>query len=294
MVKVLITGVKGFAGRTIARQLKAKHEVIGCDRFVPKDADGYRFIQWDIGCGEEPGELAGENIDYIIHAAASLENDNLSSRLISTNCLGTLNVLKAAVAHSVKSVIYVSSLPVVGNSHAVPITETAVILPSTLYHATKAAGEFIISQAEHYGVGAVSLRVPSLIGPGMPGNTIVPFFIQKALRSEEIQIMGKGTRKQNYLDVRDLACVIERILKKRDMNGIFNIGAKNVMSNAELAQLCCKTLESRSKIIFSGTDSNDSVSWITDDSKLKYEIGDYQKINMKDSVLDIANEMKLL
>ena len=294
MMKILITGAKGFVGRNIAEALKDKNEIIGCGRTLPECKSKYRFVLWDIGNEREPQAFHGEKIDVIVHAAASLDKNNLSEELIKTNVLGTYNIMQFAVKHSVKTMIYVSSLPIVGDTHQVPVGEDVAIDPRTLYHATKAAGECILNQCRHYGIRVVSLRVPSPIGPDMPKKTIVPIFIQRALNNEDIRIQGKGTRKQNYLDVRDLANAIKLIISNDSVDGIYNIGSKNIISNIELAATIVDNLRSKSQIILSGEDPSDKVDWTTDDSKLKRLIGEYQQHSMNQSISDIANEMMRL
>ena len=292
MKKILVTGAKGFLGRNIVKNLKDDNDVTGCGRTMPEDTDIYRYVHWNICDGYEPVKLLGEDFDVIIHAAASLDKNNLSEELIKTNIEGTFNVMRFAIEHSVKTVIYISGLPIIGDTHQVPITENIAINPGTLYHATKAAGESIINQCRHYGIRVVVLRVPSPIGPDMPNNTIVPILIQHALKGEDIQIWGKGTRKQNYLDIRDCANAIKLILENELVDGVYNIGAKNIVSNYELATTIIKLLKSNSRITLSGEDSSDLVDWTTDDSKLRKLIGEYQQFSISQSISDIANEMK--
>jgi nucleoside-diphosphate-sugar epimerase len=181
----------------------------------------------------------------------------------------------------------------VGNDHIVHIKESSRLEHPSLYHATKAAGEMIMNQANQFGIRVVSLRLPSPVGPKMPQNTILPVFINKALKNENITIYGKGTRKQNYIDVRDIAEAVKRIISAPNVNGIFNIGAKNIISNLDLAKLCVELLDSKSKIIFAeNEDPNDNIDWTTDDSKLRNVIGEYQSTSIEKTIIDIANELR--
>lgn len=291
MNKVLVTGSNGFVGSTIAARLKKSFVVYGSGRQMSSAGECNHYFRWDLGCEPEPKELQDAQIDYVVHAAASLEMDDQSDSLLYTNCIGTHQIFKMAVNHRIKGIVFISSLPIIGNIHPIPITEEARICPLTMYHATKAAGEMIISQAARYGIRAISLRIPSPIGPGMRRNTIVPVFIQKALSGESIVIQGKGTRKQNYLDVRDLAEVVLRVIKTDDADGVFNVGG-DVISNLELARKCVSLLKSGSRIEFSGkTDENDGIDWTTDNTKLLRRIGDYRSHTIDMSILDIAHEM---
>lgn len=291
MNRILVTGSNGYVGRNIVDILAQKNFIIGTGR--QKDAQGNceKYIKWDLNYDEIPESLRSEKIDCIVHAAASLDKNELSEELIYTNCLGTFKIVKLAKECGVKFLIYISGLPVVGNFHDVPIVENVPVVPTSMYHATKAAGELIISQAMNFGIKVTSLRVPSPIGPGMPKNTIVPVFIQRALRGEIIVLQGRGTRKQNYIDVRDLGEAIDRIVEEEGINGIFNVGAMNIISNKELASLCIDCLKSNSSVAFSGkVDCLDDIDWTTDDSKLRTAIGEYQTYTMTQSIRDIARD----
>lgn len=293
MKKVLVTGVNGFIGRSIVDVLNENYFVIGTGRQDISLSRCREYIKWDIGHEVPPKILTSMNIDCIVHAAACIEKNDLSEELVYTNCVGTFNVVRATETCGVKNFIYISSLPIIGNIHSVPIDEKAILLPDTMYHATKAAGELISLQARNSGIKVTSLRVPSPIGPGMPINTIVPIFIRRIKNGEDIILHGKGTRKQNYIDVRDIGEAIKRIIAQNGINGVFNIGSKNIFSNKELAKICINTLNSTSKLVFSGQeDTLDEIDWTTDDSKLRLSIGDYQSYSMVESIFDIARKME--
>ncbi len=291
MNDILITGINGFIGGYIFKRLSDCFNVIGCGRSNNLNNSCIDYFKWDLSY-DEPDTLRKRDFDTIIHTAADVNTNAFSREMITTNCLGAYSVLQAAVHHRVKTVVFLSSLPIVGKTHPIPITETVGINPPTLYHATKAAGELIINQGQYYGVRIVNLRVPSPIGPEMPDKTIVPVFIRNALNNEDIIMQGKGSRKQNYLDVRDLAEVVFQSICNDSVDGVYNVGSKNIISNIELARLCISVIGSRSKISFSGVaDPDDDVDWTTDDSKLRSVIGDYQSYKMDASIKDIANEM---
>lgn len=292
MKKILVTGSNGFIGRSIVETLNRYYSIVGVGRQAESISICEEYIKWDLGREGIPDTISSKNFDYIIHAAACKDKNDLSEELIYTNCVGSFNVVKAAKLCGAKGLIYISSLPIIGSTHGVPIDEKAYILPETMYHATKAAGELITSQARNAGIRVTSLRVPSPIGPGMPLHTIVPVFIQRAKSGVDIIIQGKGTRKQNYIDVRDLGEAIKKILGQDGVDGVFSVGSKNILSNIELAQLCIDALKSASKFRFSGKeDSSDEIDWTTDDSALRLIIGDYQNHSMVNSVIDIARHI---
>ena len=295
MQTILITGSNGFIGSNIVKQLSVNYRIIECGtKPYASNKNKNRYIQWHIGYENEPETLQNTRIHTIIHAAAATPHNSTNKNIIQSNCTGTLQIAECAKQHAVRNVIYISGLTVVGHNHTVPITEDTPVHPSTTYQATKAAGEAIINQLSTDNIRPIILRVPSPIGPRMPEHTILPVFIKDVLLHENIKIQGKGTRKQNYLDVRDMAYAIEKILQNDQIQGIYNIGANNIISNLELAKLCNRTLNGNSVITHTGKpDPDDHTDWTTKDEKLRKIIGNYQKITLQQSIIDIANQILL-
>ncbi|MCI9533574.1 MAG: NAD(P)-dependent oxidoreductase [Lachnospiraceae bacterium] len=291
-MNVLITGSNGFVGGWIARELRKNHYVIGSGTKEKSLIQVNRYIPWDISMEKAPDQFMDLKIDVIIHAAASLNKRDDSESLIRTNCLGTHRIYTLAIQKQVKKVIYLSSIPIIGIPNIVPIKENSNINPYTMYHATKAAGEYILNQLERIGIDIIHLRIPSPIGPGMPVKTVVPIFLNQALKDDNITLLGKGTRCQDYIDVRDIAFAIEKIMKKEIPCGIYNLASGKTVSNYELAKMCIAVLRSNSKIVFSkNTDPADSFIWDIDISKLRCAIGTFIQYSIEDSLKDISDAM---
>lgn len=289
-MKILITGSNGFIGRTIAKELSDEHYIIGCGTKNESDVKVDRYVRWDIGDEEIPAEISDMRIDAIIHAAASLDKDDRNKTLIRVNCLGTHRIYALARTISVKKVIYLSSIPVVGKPLIIPIRENAEINPITMYHATKAASEYILNQLVKEGIDVVHLRISSPIGPGMPIKTIVPIFLKQAMNGEDLILSGKGTRQQNYVDVRDIAFVVKRLLDRNSLRGVYNVASKDTLSNYELARMCIQIAGSASQIKYSNKkDFYDGWVWDIDISKLTETIGNFNRHRILESLRDISD-----
>lgn len=292
-MNIFITGITGFLGRNIASVLAAGHSVMGCGRAgAPLLEDGGSgYVEWDVSRFPWPQEVDGLGIDVIIHAAASLDMDDFSAELVKTNCMGTYNIFRLAVRKKVKQVIYLSSLPVIGKPEGI-ITEDTPADPLTVYHATKAAGEMIIKQTERYGVPCAVFRIPSPVGPGMPGKTFLSVMVRKALGNEPLEIYGKGTRRQNYVDVRDISSAVKKYIESgADGSGTYNLVSDTALSNAEAAELCRKVTNSRSEIRYSeNEDRYDGWEYNASAEKLKSVIGVYAEHSFEESVREIAKD----
>jgi len=197
----------------------------------------------------------------IVHAAAAIEKDPYAHTVSLTNCFGTQQALKLAESWGAESFVYISSIPVIGRPRQLPITEEHPTSPLTAYHASKLYGEHLTEVAGHNGLASASLRLTSPVGPGMPDNRILSVFVKRALANQPLQLSGQGGRRQNYVDVRDVAPAVEHCLQRR-VRGLFNIAGKCSISNRDLAQVCVRTLGSSSQITFTGqADPEEEVAW---------------------------------
>lgn len=288
-MKVLLTGANGFIGNHIAKEFKKNN----CDVFgvglekISNNKYLADYIKWNIGHEEIPNEIAKQRVDCIIHAASLIDGKDDNAELIYSNCLGTFRIYELAKIIGVQSIILLSSIPIMGLHCNMLINESTQIKPETMYHATKASQEFILNQLGKLGIRVCSLRIPSPIGPDQPENTIVPVFVRKSINGEDITLSGKGTRKQNYVDARDIANCIFFLCTSNKSCGTYVIGADKTVSNYELAELCIKLSGSSSKIVFNGKDDIfDNDNWMIDCSKLKNE-GFKLQYSIENTILDM-------
>lgn len=292
-MKVLITGVNGFIGRNVASVLSKKHYVIGTDISTTTQTEVNEYFSWNIGDERIPYEKIPKDLDAIIHIAACLDMDGTNEQLITSNCLGTQRIYQLAKENKIKKIIYLSSVPIIGEPKQIPITEEHPVDPRTVYHVTKLAGELILNQLIYDQIDVINLRLPSPIGVGMNMRTILSVFIRKALDGENIQILGKGTRRQNYIDVRDIANIIKCFAEKEGVVGTFNCGANKTISNFELANYCINITNSKSEIEFlNKEDFADNQNWEIDTTKLKEAIGYENMYSIEDSIKSIADVLK--
>ena len=116
-------------------------------------------------------------------------------------------------------------------------------------------------------------------------------FVEKSLRNEDIVLLGKGKRVQNYIDVFDIARAIECAIEADNPNGVYNIASPKSISNIELVELCKFLLKSDSKILFNGVDKEEDNKWIVDTSKAEKELGFIAKKSIEESIFEIKEEI---
>lgn len=263
-MKVLVTGASGHVGGAIAAHLiQNGWEVVGLSRQASSVAGLVGQIQADLRAPSFVEEVttAVPACDAIVHTAAALDKDPAAAAISLTNCLGMQHMLALAQRWRVKGFVYTSSVPVIGMPQSLPVTEDHPVNPPTAYHASKVYGEYLLGVARRDGLSGAILRLTSPVGPGMPSSRIFSVFVTRARANAPLSLMGRGTRRQNYVDVRDVAMAVEQCLRQR-VDGLFNIAGASSISNYELAQACVETLVSSSPITFTGqADPEEGIAW---------------------------------
>jgi CDP-paratose 2-epimerase len=183
-VKILITGICGFAGSSIAKTLLESHsnfEVIGLDNFSRKGSEfnipeltkiGIHLVRGDIRAQSDIDDLP--KVDWVIDCAANpsvlagIDGQSSSRQLMEHNLLGTINLLEYCKSHKtglillstsrVYSASELAALPVkssydrfelqdckVSGASSLGISEGfPTTAPLSLYGATKLASETLI------------------------------------------------------------------------------------------------------------------------------------------------------
>lgn len=295
MIKsVLITGINGFIGTYTADWLKSQGlDVCGIIKKNSKNDNGFRCIPADISGQDFFENMTASDIkcDAIVHLAADL-NMKGSEQTVNTNCTGTYNICRLANYWNVKKLIYMSSIPVIGIPQNIPVTEEHPVNPKTLYHITKYTGELIVQQCCNSSVSRNIIRIPSPIGLGMNRSTLLPVILKRCFMNEDILLYGRGLRKQNYIDVRDISQAIVKSLFSIE-DGLFNIAGRESITNLDLAKRCLEITDSDSQIVFNGMpDNEESCIWDISIEKAERILGYSPRFTLEESIRWIYQGMR--
>lgn len=291
-----MTGASGLVGGAIATHLCAEgHEVIGLSRRPSGKARRLAgAIALDIGVAGAAMKLATEHqrCDAIVHAAAAIEHDPYAASISLTNCLGTQQMLELAAAWGVESLVYLSSVRVIGRPCEFPITEQHPVDPLSAYHASKLYGEQLLAVARRDGLPALSLRLTAPVGAGMPPGRILPAFVRRALSGESLEVAGEGTRGQDYVDTRDIAAAVQASLARRT-TGLLNLASGRCVSNLDLARRCVEVLGSPSTVTH-GTrpDPEEGGRWEVSIAGAERELDYRPRHSLEDSIAAVAEELR--
>lgn len=284
---VLLTGATGFIGRyTVKKFLEENYNVIALVRTKSPvfDAD-IQVIEADISDEDMIATTTSQvkQCDIVVHLAANLDMKG-SDETISVNCTGTYHLIRLATLLSAQKFIYISSIPIIGNPKLLPVTEEHPVEPKTLYHISKHMGEQIVQSLCPPDMETVILRIPSPIGVGMSEHNYLSFLLKKFLKNEPVELFGQGMRRQNYIDVRDIASAI-LCASGSHYPGLFLIAGKQEISNRDLAFLCKELTNSHSEITWGKKDDPEEENqWVIKTEKAQEQLGFFPEYNLKDTL----------
>lgn len=293
-MNILVTGSNGFIGRNICKWLKRKDvNIIGLGRNKISKAQVDKYISCDLqidDIGSIVDDMQVQPLNAVIHLAADMRREPYEKEVIANNCVGTQRLIEFCEMRNVPVFIQLSSLPVIGKPIQNPIKEDHPVKPPTVYHITKCTQELLANYAWYtHHLRTISFRISSPVGIGMNSKTIFPVFVQKAIKNEDLVIYGKGTRKQTYIHVSDIASAIYKGIQL-NAQGVFNLSSNNLYSNYELANECIRVTGSSSRIIFSGNDDPyDDYIWNVSIEKIKNEIGYNPKVTLDEMISELYN-----
>jgi UDP-glucose 4-epimerase len=214
MSTVLITGIAGFIGSSIARALVAEGATVrGIDNlssgFEHNLEDIRRKIDFRVADVQNAAEVkaAMQGVDYVFHEAAipsvpKSVNDPVGTN--GPNLDGTLTVLEAARQAGVKRLLYAASSAAYGDNPTLPKTETMLPEPISPYAVQKVAGEhYLASYYKVYGLETVSLRYFNVFGPRQDPSSqysgVLARFISLMLAGQAPTIYGDGLTSRDFV-----------------------------------------------------------------------------------------------
>ncbi|MEI6512400.1 MAG: NAD(P)-dependent oxidoreductase [bacterium] len=225
--KIFITGGAGFLGINLVRYLlERNHEVISYDLadFDYPEQDKIMIIKGDIR-DKELLTKSMEGATWVIHAAAALPLYTKED-IMSTDVVGTKNVLEAAACNNVDRVVHISSTAVYGIPDHHPLFENDRLHGVGPYGEAKILAEEECLKMRAKGICVPIIRPKSFIGPERLG--VFALFYDWAKDGRGFPMIGNGKNRYQFLDVEDLCQAIYSCLTldKEIVNDTFNIGAK--------------------------------------------------------------------
>lgn len=257
-MKILLTGIAGFIGSSLARRLLDRgHEVVGLDNFDETLYPAALHHRNLATLGTHPqlafheGDLLDEALvetlfasgapDVVVHLAAlagvrpSLQQPMRYQRV---NVEGTMLWLEAARRHNVQRFVFASSSSVYGAYNKVPFTEAdPAVRPASPYAASKRAGELLLSNySDLYGMATTALRFFTVYGPRQRPEMAIHKFAKLIWDGKPVPMFGNGESRRDYTYVTDILDGILASIDKTtgDAHRVYNLGGSRTTTLIEL------------------------------------------------------------
>ena len=245
MVKVLVTGGRGFIGTNLVHELRSRgHDVWTCDVVQGEDekhfkADVAAYLQMACIFEEQP-------LDYVYHLAAEYgrwNGEDHYENLWRTNVVGTKNMLRLQEKYRFRMVFF-SSAEVYGDYDQLMAEEVMDRIPIKQmndYAITKWAGELqCLNSAAMFGTEIVRVRPVGCYGPHEYYSRyrgVIPIMTYSCLKGKPFKVYKGHKRIFDYVE--DTCGTFANIIDNFIAGEVYNVGGKEewLIDIEELAEI---------------------------------------------------------
>ncbi len=249
-MKIFITGVTGFLGRSLAvKMLELGHTVYGNDNFVGSDKENLiKDINFfEVDCLDFDSMVkATKGCEILYHAAATAHEglSVFSPNFITKNIYqASVSTFTAAIKNNFKKIVFCSSMARYG-SQKFPFTEDMQTKPQDPYGIAKVASEDTLKLLSDVHDIDYNIAVPhNIVGPYQkyddPFRNVMSIFINRNLMKKPAIIYGDGAQERCFSYIDDVVeCLEKMALDEKISKEIINIGPdEQTISILKLAQL---------------------------------------------------------
>lgn len=305
--KILVTGCAGFIGSHLTeRLLTIGYQVIGVDNFdsfYPRSVKernlsaslshgNFTFIEADIRDTNWLDQLDTE-VDAIIHIAAKAgvrPSIDDPGGYISTNIVGTHNLLDWMRRRGVRKMVFASSSSVYGNNEKIPFTETDnVERPISPYAFTKRSGELLTHSYHHlYGMGIINLRFFTVYGERQRPDLAVHKFVKMIDEDQPVPMFGQGDTSRDYTYVGDtvdgVVAALAYLNEHPAAYEIINLGNHSPVTLQTLVLTLYRLMNKRPKVQYLPKQPGDVERTYADVSRAARLLGYQPKVSLEEGL----------
>jgi len=282
--RAVVTGGAGFVGSVLARKLVT----LGYDVHVwlRPGSDPWRLATLDTrkdfvdltDSGSVSAAMTRARPDYVFHLAAhgSYPSQVDWRRMVETNVLGTMNLVHAALAQNVGTIVNTGSSSEYGLvDHPPP--ESARAEPNSTYAASKLSQTtFCRLISREHGIHIPTLRLYSVYGPYEEPSRLMPTLITHGLAGKLPKLVSPTTAR-DFVYVDDVADAFLRAARTEteEPGAIFNVGTGRQTTIGEVVAIARNVLAIEAEPMWSSMPARewDTTVWVADPRKIESSLG---------------------
>jgi GDP-4-dehydro-6-deoxy-D-mannose reductase len=248
-MRVAVTGVNGFVGRHLTRELSENgHSVIGIG--LGSVDEGVAPLLSEYISADLRDRWPAVDCDAVVHLAAlsavgpSFQDPQL---YINSNSAPMTHLGEALLKASKRvRVIAVSTGAVYRGAGADPLDESAPTVPSSPYIVSKLVTEAQSAYYRHRGLDILVMRPFNHLGPGQSTGFLLPDLVSEVthwMKTGKAVRVGNLDTRRDYTDVRDVARAYRLALEAPGTTQqVLNVCSGKGVSGREILQLIAETL----------------------------------------------------
>jgi GDP-4-dehydro-6-deoxy-D-mannose reductase len=248
MSKILVTGVNGFVGQHLAKELADNGYTVigvgGAQGATEQSPYVSEYQVLDLTNPQEADKIDFKDVSGVVHLAGmaavgpSFDDPML---YMNVNVGIEVNLFEAAMKQEAKPrFIIISSGTLYDPQAQLPLTEESPVLPNSPYAVSKFGQEQMGLYYETRGFEVIIARPFNHIGPGQGPGFIVPDLAQQIVSAEKDNssqiLVGNLDAKRDYTDVRDIARAYRLLIEKGRSGETYNICSGKALSGHEILQ----------------------------------------------------------
>lgn len=311
---IFVTGGTGFFGKALLRYLNENRPLEYTSlrlTLLSRDPGRFRASFGELLKGLDVKLLSGDilkpqslppgNYTHILHAAADSTFGPQLTPLQRYEQIvdGTRNILNFAISQNVKRVLLTSSGGVYGpqpeDMDQIPETYNGIPEPlnaQNAYSFAKRCAEHLCAlYRDKYELDIVIARCFAFVGRDLPLNVhfAIGNFIRDALIANKITVTGDGNPIRSFMDQRDLADWLFKILLKGLPGEAYNVGSDKEISIRDLALLVRDMIAPDKPIMIEGNIIENSFRkrYVPSIKKAQTDLGLSLNFTLKESLQEV-------
>ncbi|MDT1064438.1 NAD(P)-dependent oxidoreductase [Paracoccus sp. CPCC 101403] len=296
---VLVTGAAGLIGNAVRTKLEDRGtRVIAVDR-VATEVDGREVRECDVTDIHGLHAIArAHDIGKIVHCGAfsgPMVSPDHPIQMVQVNIGGAANIGELARIIGGVRVVFASTATAYGVTPPAPVSEDTVMVPDTMYGASKAAAEHVMNAYKlQFGVDTVNLRIGWVYGPRRSTACLIRQMLVDVMAGRTTHFPYGRDFPRQYLHIDDACDAMIAALDREALpQQAYNITGGSWLTLAEVAETVKRVIPEARIEVAPGDDPGDMRQERFDISAAKRDLGYRPRMTLEQGIRNYLDWLRL-